>query len=119
MFLKERNYQRQHLRAPYKGPALYASEGFVFKARALNISEGGLLLDQVPHFPEEGKGAPLLFSLPQHPYFKNFSLEKMRSFSSEIYPRKSVRAVCEVVRRFGVQSEVDQVFMSRIGARFV
>lgn len=94
-------------------------QDFVFKARALNLSEGGLLLDQVPHFPDKGNEAPLLLSLPQYPFFKNFSLEKLLSFSREMFPKKSVRLKCEVVRKSGVESEIDQVFSTRIGARFL
>lgn len=119
MFLKERDYQRKHLRAPYKESVLYVDQDFVFKARALNLSEGGLLLDQVPHFPDKGNEAPLLLSLPQYPFFKNFSLEKLLSFSREMFPKKSVRLKCEVVRKSGVESEIDQVFSTRIGARFL
>lgn len=119
MLTPDREYQRKHLRAPYKEPVLYVDQDFVFKAHALNISEGGLLLDKVPHFPDEGKQAPLLLSLPQYPYFKNFSLEKLLAFSEDIFPRKCVRLRCEVVRKSGTMSEVDQVFSTRIGAKFV
>lgn len=118
-FNQKRNYQRKHLRAPYKESVLYVDEGFVFKAKALNLSEGGLLLDQVPHFPAEGKSASLLLSLPQFPFFKNFSLDRLLSFSPDIYAKKTARVVCEVVRRSGVHSDVDQVFISRVGARFI
>lgn len=118
MLNKEKDYQRKHLRAPYKEHVLYVDEGFVFKARAINLSEGGLLLDQVPHFPDKGKQAPLLLSLPQYPYFKNFSLEKLLSFSKDMFPKKTARLKCEVVRKLGVPSKVDQVFSSRVGARF-
>ena len=69
----QRDYQRKHLRAPYKEPVLYVDDNFVFKASTLNISEGGLLLDQIPHFPEDEDEVPIMLSLPQFPYFKNFS----------------------------------------------
>lgn len=106
------------MRAPFKEPVLYTDQNFVFKARALNISEGGMLLDQVPHFPEEGGRASVMLSLPQYPHFKNFSLAKLLSFNREMFSKKTVRAVCEVVRKSGNLSEVDQVFSSRVGAKF-
>lgn len=119
MFVTERDYRREHLRAPFKELALYAAGNHVFKARGLNLSEGGLLLENVPFFPEKGEEAPLLLSLPQYPLFKSFSLEKLKGFNRELFPRKCVRAVCEVVRKSELDSDVDQVFAAKIGARFV
>ena len=71
MFVEKKDYQRTFLRAPYKEAILYIDDNFVFKASSLNISEGGLLLDQVPHFPEESEDVPIIISLPQFPYLKN------------------------------------------------
>ncbi len=85
-----KNYQRKHLRAPYKGPVLYADESHVFKAEALNISEEGMLLNQLPSFPSRDE-VFLITSVPQTPYFKNFSLLKMQTFSKELFP-------CHVIR---------------------
>lgn len=114
----QRDYQRKHLRAPYKEPVLYVDDNFVFKASTLNISEGGLLLDQIPHFPEDEDEVPIMLSLPQFPYFKNFSLEKLHNFSSDIFPKKVVRVKAQMVRKIGMESKADEVFVSRIGLRF-
>jgi hypothetical protein len=113
----DRSYQRKHLRAPYREPALYVAEDFVFKAHTMNISEGGMLLDQIPHFPE-GSEVPLMLSLPQYPYFKNFNLSKLEGFNHDLFPKKVVRLKCRVVRKMGIKSKVDEVFMSRIGVQF-
>ena len=58
----------------------------MFKARTLNVSEGGMLLDQIPHFPEE-ENINLMVSLPQFPFFKNYNLEKLKSFNSAFMPK--------------------------------
>tara|TARA_Y100000385_G_C12901016_1_gene554180 strand:- start:208 stop:783 length:576 start_codon:yes stop_codon:yes gene_type:complete len=113
-----RGYQRTHLRAPYKEPVLFVDDNFVFKASTLNISEGGLLLDQIPHFPEDEDEVPILVSLPQFPYFKNFSLEKLQNFSSDIFPKKIVRVKAQMVRRIGLESTMDEVFVSKVGLKF-
>lgn len=113
----QRGYQRIHLRAPYKESALFVCDDYVFRAHTLNISEGGMLLDQIPKFPE-GEYVPLMLALPQFPYFKNFSLAKLENFVGDLFPKKVVRLKCQVVRRVGVKSEVDQVFTSRIGVKF-
>lgn len=118
MLTKEWKYQRRHLRAPYKGEILYADQGFVFKAPSLNISEGGLLLFQVPYFPEDGKAAPVMLSIPQHPSFKNYSLEKLKSFTGELFPKKIIRVHAKVVRKEGAGSDIDQLFETKIGCQF-
>jgi hypothetical protein len=117
--IEQRGYQRTYLRAPYKEPILYIDDNFVFKASTLNLSVGGILLDQIPHFPEENEVVPLLISLPQYPYFKNFTLEKLRNFSAEIFPKKVIRLKGHMVRKIGVESKTDEVFTSRIGIKFV
>lgn len=115
---KERSYQRKHLRAPYKEPVLYVGNDFVFKGYALNISQGGLLLDQIPFFPGNSE-VDLMLSLPQHPYFKNFNLTKLENFHHDLFNKKVVRLKCEIVRRQKIQGNVDEVFTSRIGVKFL
>jgi c-di-GMP-binding flagellar brake protein YcgR len=117
-FIEERDYKRSHLRAPYKEHVLYVDDNFVFKAHTLNISEGGMLLDLIPHFPDEETEVPLMISLPQYPYFKNFTLQKLKSFSKDMFTTKVVRLKCKMVRKFGIQSKVDHAFTSRVGVRF-
>jgi c-di-GMP-binding flagellar brake protein YcgR len=114
----ERNYQRKYLRAPYKEPVLYQGDGFVFKAHTLNISQGGLLLDQIPFFPDM-EVVPMMLSLPQHPYFKNFNLSKLESFNNDLFAKKIVRVNCQIVRKLEIESVVDEVFTSRIGLKFI
>jgi hypothetical protein len=118
MFVEKKDYQRTFLRAPYKEPILYIDDNFVFKASSLNLSEGGLLLDQVPHFPEESEDVPIILSLPQFPYLKNYTLEKLHSFSADIFPKKVIRLKCKMVRKIGIKSRVDEVFTSQIGLKF-
>lgn len=117
-FIEERDYKRTHLRAPYKEHVLYLDDDFVFKAQTMNISEGGMLLDLIPHFPDEETEVPLMIPLPQYPYFKNFNLEKLKSFSPDMFATKVVRLKCKMVRKFGIKSKVDHAFTSRVAVRF-
>lgn len=112
-----KDYQRKHLRAPYKMNVLFGSNNFVFKAHALNISEGGILLDQIPYFPEEEE-VPILLNLPRYPYFKNFDLDKMRSFSKELFKAKVIRVSGTVVRKISEKSKIEDIVSSRVGVRF-
>jgi hypothetical protein len=114
----KRDYQRLYLRAPYNEPVLYVDGDFVFKARSLNISEGGLLLDQVPHFPESNDDVPLMISLRQMPLFKNFTLDRLKLYSPEMTENIVVRLKSSMVRKFGIESKAEQAFTSRVGLRF-
>jgi hypothetical protein len=114
----KRDYQRLYLRAPYNEPVLYVDGDFVFKAHSLNISEGGLLLDQVPHFPESNDDVPLMISLRQMPLFKNFTLERLKLYSPDMTENIVVRLKSSMVRKIGIESKAEQAFTSRIGLRF-
>lgn len=113
-----KNYQRRHLRAPFKESVLYADNSDVYKAHALNISEGGLLLDELPSFPDSSD-VSLLISIPQLPQLKNFSLLKMQTFSKELFSRNVIRARAKMVRREELSQNLDNIFRSRIGLQFV
>lgn len=116
--IKKKDYQRRHLRAPYKENVLYADGAYVFRARSLNLSEGGMLLDQLPSFPASDN-VPLLLSLPQLPYLKNFSLIKMQTFSKELFGRNVIRVSAKMVRREELSQNLDNIFRSRFGLEFV
>jgi hypothetical protein len=118
MIENDRGYQRAHLRAPYQEPILFGDEGYVHKGRGLNLSEGGILLDQVPSFPAEEE-VPLMLHIPAFPYFKNFSLIKMQTYSKDLFTTKVIRARGRMVRRIGTTTSVDEIFKARFGIKFV
>jgi hypothetical protein len=113
-----RGYQRAYLRAPFQGAVLFDDDGHVLKATAANLSEGGCLLQEIPQFPRETE-TRLMFSLPQFPLFKNFDLQKLRSFSLELFPAKIVRAHGHIARRREDATDVDEVFHPYVGVKFV
>lgn len=113
-----KNYQRRHLRAPFRASILYADGSFVLKASTLNISEGGLLIDQLPSFPEQDEVA-LLISLPQVPILKNFSLLKMQTFSKDLFAHHVIRVKARMVRRQELSQNLDNIFRSRFGLEFI
>ncbi len=115
--MKSKNYQRKYLRAPFKESMLYADSGYVFKATCLNISEGGLLVNEMPSFPDRDD-VSIMISLPQLPTFKNFSVLKMQTFSNELFSRKVLRAKARLVRREQLSQNLDNIFRSRFGLEF-
>jgi c-di-GMP-binding flagellar brake protein YcgR len=113
-----KSYQRRHLRAPFKESILYADGPYVLKARALNISEGGILLGELPSFPANDE-VPLLISLPQLPSLKNFSLLKMQTFSKELFSKHVIRVKARMVRREELSQNLDNIFRSKFGLEFI
>jgi hypothetical protein len=115
--MRSKNYQRKHLRAPFKESVLYSDGDYVHKASTLNISEGGLLIDQLPGFPERDD-VSLMISIPQLPSLKNFSLLKMQTFSRELFGRHVIRVKAKMVRREQLAQNLDNIFRSRFGLQF-
>jgi len=113
----KKSYQRRHLRAPFKENILFADNAYVYKARALNISEGGMLLDELPSFPEDDQLA-MLVSIPQLPYFKNFNLLKLQTYSKELFGRNVVRIKARMVRRQELSKDVSNIFVAKVGLEF-
>lgn len=112
-----KNYQRRHLRAPFKENILYADGPHVLKAKTLNISEGGLLLSELPSIPNDSE-ISLMISLPQLPNLKNFGLLKMQTFSKELFGKHVIRARGRLVRRDELAQSLDNIFQTRFGLEF-
>ena len=110
--------QRKFLRAPLKSTVLYVDDGeHVFKARILNISEGGVLLSELPYVPEINS-LPLAINVIEYPRFQGMTLEEIKQLSVDDFSRKILKTKVRLVRTFGNQSNVDRVFINFIGCEF-
>jgi hypothetical protein len=116
--ITNKSYQRRHLRAPYKENVLYGDADYVLRARAVNISAGGILLDQLPSFPAQDE-VPLLLSIPQLPHLKNYSLLKIQTLSTEIFNSNVIRVRARLARREELSLNIDNIFRSRFGLEYV
>jgi len=114
----KKSYQRRHLRAPFREHVLYTDGTYIQKALSLNLSEGGLLIDELPNFPETDE-VSLLLQIPQLPSFKNFTLIKMQTFSKDLFLKQVVRAKAKMVRRDELSQNLDNIFRSKFGLQFV
>lgn len=112
-----KGHQRAHLRAPFRAWVLFGDGDYVHRAHAQNISEGGLLLDEIPQYPAQEE-TPIMFSLPTHPYFKDFDVIRLRNMKQELSVGTVLRGHCFISRRAGATSTVDEVFRPTIGLRF-
>jgi hypothetical protein len=109
--------QRKFLRAPLKSICLYVDDEHVFKARALNISEGGVLLSDLPHIPEINS-LPMAIDLIMFPRLQNLSSDQIKALNVEELPRIIVKTKGRMVRTFEGQSNVDKMFVNFIGCEF-
>jgi hypothetical protein len=119
MLKSDRGYQRKHLRAPYHFEALYAFDGKMQKVACLNLSEGGMLLKGLDFFPQQETN--VLISLPQFPPFKNFTIEKLKDFSLDIFPKKVIAAKVKLVRldKIGLTAGVQFVQLAAPHQKFI
>ncbi len=111
-------FQREHLRAPMKTKILYLGGDYVFKAYTLNISVGGVLLENLPHVPEV-KSIPLMVPLTHYPELSQLGMEVIKGLQLESFPRSVMRLKARIVRSFEGVSEVDKIFVTKIGCEFV
>jgi hypothetical protein len=109
--------QRKFARAPLKTICLYVDGEHVFKAKSLNISEGGLLLSELPHFPEI-KALPLMVSIPQFPKFALLTSDQIKNFETNSVPQKVLKVKSVLVRSYEGESNVDKVFINFVGCEF-
>ncbi len=107
-------YQRRYLRAPFKHDILYVDQDFSFKGSALNISEGGLLLNSVGHFPD-GDRVQFMLCLPQYPLFKNFSLERLSNYTPSTLESRTIRFKAKMVRKLSSNSKAEGVLLHKMG----
>lgn len=112
------NFKRMHLRARFYTEALYEDMNDALKAKIINISEGGVLLSELPKTPEINS-LPMMFALPQLPRFQEMSLEQLRSFQINDLTHEVLKVKTKVVRNFQSRSAIDGVFFSSIGCQFV
>ena len=114
---KDPRLQRKYLRAPLKSTCLYVDGEHVFKARVLNISEGGILLSDLPHIPEINS-MPFAIDLLEFPRLQTLSFEQIKALNVSDFSRVIIKTKGRTVRSFEGQSNVDKVFVNFIGCEF-
>ena len=114
----DKKFQRAHLRAPLKTDALYILDDYVLKANLLNISEGGFLLENLPRVPEIS-AIPLMFPLIDYPEFSQLHSDILLSLNVHQLEKRVIRTKARIVRSFEGHSEVDKIFVTKIGCQFV
>lgn len=115
--MSDSRLQRRYLRAKLNSHALYVDGDHVFKAKIMNISQGGVLLSELPHVPEIN-ALPVALAVVDYPRFQNISLEQIGQINLEDLPKTIVKTKLRMVRSFANESAVDKVFVNFIGCEF-
>lgn len=111
-------YQRRYLRAPHKGKLLYLDGRHAYTAQVLNISEDGMLVENIPNFPETEE-LPVMLSLPQYPLLKGLTFDDLVQFRPENLSRTIFRAKARIVRKAELSRDISNLFKSKVGMQFV
>jgi hypothetical protein len=118
-FFNKRDYQRAYLRAPFKEEILYTEGDYFYKTKAINISEGGILLENVPYYPKDCDLLDFIVKLPYHPFFKSFTYNKLKTYSEDLFKPKVIAFKGKIVRKSKQHDPVKDVFMQNIGLQII
>lgn len=84
----------------------------------MNLSENGLLLDEISSFPQE-EVLQLMISVPTFPLMKNLSLAKLQSFDPAQLARRVMKIEARLARRDDLVKDLENLFRTRFGLEFV
>lgn len=115
--MKSGNYQRRFLRAPLNERVLLADGETAFRGEMINISEDGLLLSELPFFPESQE-LSLLLPIPHFPLFKNLSDEQLELLDEKSFIRRIIRLKAQIVRKAELERDLSNIFKSKFGMQF-
>ena len=113
-----KSYQRRHLRAPFKGDVLYSDGVNFLKAKCLNISEGGMLITELPSIPET-EILNLIICLPHIESLKNLSTLQLKTFNHEHFQSNAFSIQAKLVRRVELSQDISSVFNHSFGLEFL
>jgi len=115
--MSDSKLQRKFIRAPLKSAALYVDGEHVFKAKIINLSEGGVLLSELPHFPE-AKIISLAISLIHYPRLSAMGHEELKQLDVADFERSVIKSKVKIMRNFENQTNVDRIFINFVGCEF-
>ena len=97
--MRDLKLKRQYLRSPLNTYFLYEDDEYVFKGKVSNISEGGILLKELPHVPEQDV-IPVVLDLPKFPEFSTIPKGSLINLGKESFEHLIIRAKVKIKRSF-------------------
>jgi hypothetical protein len=115
---KKPGYVRSHKRAPIYNWCLYDHESYGLKAKMLNISEGGMLVESLPAIPTSDV-ISFMVNLVEYPNFSMMNMKEILKISAQSLNPHLLRVKASMVRKVEGSGSVDQLFVVKIGLKFV
>ncbi len=112
---KDSKFSRQYLRAPFFSDVLYIDGEYVLRCRSLNLSEGGMLLTELPRIPERD-AFPLMVSLTKYPKFSLLSADKILKMSFHDLDHQVMKLKSRIVRNF--KNPLNSILNENVGIQF-
>ena len=106
--------KRRHLRAPINSDCLYKLDKDIFKARSLNISEGGVFLSEVKE-DVPNKQLTVFLSLPKIPNFTTLSTNELLLTGKDSMESSIIGTIVEVRR----ETFCEEGLSKNLGCEFV
>ena len=117
MSASDGKWKRIYQRAPLRGHILYKDGEYVFKAKTLNVGEGGIGLESFPKIPS-APSIPIMFSLIQYPPLSDPIKERVDGAFQGQLSSQVIRARTSLVRTKNKQTESEKVFMTKFALQF-
>jgi len=111
-------FRRQSLRAPLSSRALFGDEGHVLRAQIKNISQGGVLLHNLPHVPRI-KLVSLVFEIPMLAEISQMEASEIKKIKRDDIDFKIIRTKVKIARSFEGKSAIESIFVNNIGGQFL
>src|SRR3990172_6175173 len=113
----EKKYQRTALRSPMKSQILFYKGNTVGKSKTLNISQGGLLMEEIQG-TKVGDVFPIMVELPKIPILPLIGEKKIYQLDPLKFDREIIRTKIEVVRIYKGQSSFKEGNIGQMGGKF-
>ena len=113
----EKKYQRTALRSPMKSNFLFCFGNNVGKSKTLNISQGGLLMEEIKGV-KVGDVFPIMVELPRIPLLPLIGEKKIYQLNPLKFERDIIRTKIEVVRIYKGQTSFKEGEIGQMGGKF-
>jgi hypothetical protein len=113
----EKKYKRTALRSPMKSNFLFCLGNTVGKSKTLNISQGGLLMEEIPGI-KVGDVFPIMVEMPKIPILSLIPEKKIYHLDPIKFERGIIRTEVEVVRNFKGQTSFKGGEIGQMGGKF-
>ena len=113
-----KSIEREFLRAPLKSNVLYVDSEYVLRASTINISEGGIFLQNLPHLPKSAEQWMAVL-IPQIPKLSSLSIRELKLLYFDELPSQVIKVNTKIVRSAESKSPIEQIFVKTMACEML